>query len=226
MSTQKDQAHWDTAHQKTHQPGSLHSHWAEEKEKLFPRNSLVVDVGGGTGEDAVYFLSKGHSVVLLDISPFALKKAEEKVAAANMQAKFAAKQSDYGLHQIPVKDNSVSVVYSRIALNYFDKDHTQRLFQDIYRILKPGGSAYLSFKSPEDKEELEYLEKTTVLFEPNVFIENNMLRSRFTVEQLNNMLTSVGIKNFKVTPFKEEIGTRRQGHQQTLYLNEITFSKV
>jgi ubiquinone/menaquinone biosynthesis C-methylase UbiE len=220
-----DTTRWDLTHQKTHKPDMLYSHYAEEKEKLFLRNSLVVDVGGGTGEDALYFLQKGHSVVLLDISPFALKVAEDKAGAAGLAKKLVARQVDYGLHALPIKDASVNVVYSRISLNYFDREHTIKLFMQIYRILKPGGVAYLSFKSPDDTDEMDYLEKMTTLFEPNVYIENGMLRSRFTTEQLNEMVVEAGIKTYEVTPFKEELGVRREGHKQTLYLNEVAFKK-
>lgn len=223
--TLNDTERWDLIHQKTHNPLDEHSHYAEEKEKSFPRNALVVDLGGGTGGDALYFLKKGHSVVLLDISSFALKTASEKVKAAGLSEKFVAKESDYGLHALPVKDNSADVVYSRISLNYFDKEHTSRLLMDINRILKPKGKAYLSFKSPEDSDEMEYLEKMTTLFEPNVFIENGMLRSRFTLGQLEEIIKRADIKNYAVNPFREEIGNRKEGHQQTLYLNEIVFTK-
>ena len=225
MATIDDTTRWDVIHQKTHKEGTLYSHYAEEKEKLFLRNSLVVDVGGGTGEDALYFLQKGHSVVLLDISPFALKAAEDKARAANLVDKLVIRQVDYGLHALPIKDASVNVVYSRISLNYFDKEHTTKLFSEIYRILKPGGVAYLSFKSPQDADEMEYLQNMTTLFEPNVFIENGMLRSRFTLEQLKEMVIAAGIKTYEVTPFKEELGIRREGHRQILYLNEVAFKK-
>jgi len=48
----------------------------QEKELQFPNGSVVVDLGGGTGEDALYFMQTGHSVVLFDISEYALKVAK------------------------------------------------------------------------------------------------------------------------------------------------------
>lgn len=222
-----DKLRWDLIHKKTHKgPEVPHSHYAEEKEKLFPRNSLVVDIGGGTGEDAAYFLNQGHAVVLLDISTFALQKASEKAKSLNLSEKLVTRQTDYGLHALPIKDSSVDVIYSRIALNYFDAEHTARLFHDINRILKPKAKAYISMKSPDDRDEMEYLEKMTVLFEPNVFIENGMLRSRFTIEQLKAILNSAGITNADVHLFDEEIGDRREGHKQILHLNEVVFAKI
>ena len=35
------------------------------------------------------------------------------------------------------------------------------------------GKAYLTFKSPADIEEMEYLTKATSVYEPNVFIDND-----------------------------------------------------
>jgi ubiquinone/menaquinone biosynthesis C-methylase UbiE len=136
------------------------------------------------------------------------------------------KQLDYGLERFPVKDTSVNIVYSRMSLHYFDADHTIRLFMDINRILKTGGTAYLSFKSPEDRDEVEYLQNIATEYEPNVYIENGLLRSRFPKEQLEQMLSKAGITDFSVTPFTESLAGRRTDHRQTIYLNDIVFKKA
>jgi ubiquinone/menaquinone biosynthesis C-methylase UbiE len=221
-----DAARWDNINKKTFHPSHRESHYAEEKEKLFSPGSLVVDIGGGAGEDALYFLKHNHSVIFLDISPEALKIAQERVKQENLLSKIVFKQLDYGLERFPVKDSSVDVVYSRLSLHYFDREHTVRLFSDIYRILKKSGHAYLSFKSPEDKDEIEYLENISTEYEPNVYIENGILRSRFTKEQLEQMLSAAGIQVFSVTPFTESLAGRRTDHRQTLFLNDIFFEKT
>lgn len=226
MAHVDDTTRWNTIHQKTHKPGTAHSHYAQEKEKLFPRSALIVDLGGGTGEDAIYFLQKGHSVVLLDISEFALKVAEDKAKSANFASKLVTRKVDYGLEAFPVKENSVDVVYSRIALNYFDLEHTGKLFREIYRILKPGANAYITLKAPDDPDEMDYLQKVTTPYELNVFIENGMLRSRFTIEQLRSALHKQGINSYDIHPFREDLGARRENHKEILHLNEIIFKKV
>lgn len=217
---------WDAIHQKIHKANEWHSIYAEEKEKLFPRSSLIVDLGAGTGADAVYFLKKNHSVVALDISEFALKITHEKAKIAGLSKNLVTKQVDFGLHSIPVKDTSVDVVYSRISLNYFGNKHTTIIFKDIYRILKLNGIAFISLKSPDDLVEKEYLEKSASVYEPNVYIEGGILRSRFTREQLTEMLGRAGIASFEVKPYKENLGGRREGHHPTLFVNEITFKKI
>ena len=220
-----DATRWDLIHQKNYQEDESHSVYAEEKEKLFPRNCLLVDLGGGTGNDALYFLQKGHSVVLLDVSPFALKVAQDKSNTHNLGNKLITRQVDFGLHLFPVKDNSVDIAYSRIALNYFGSKHTTKIFADIYKMLKVGGVAYLTFKSPDDEAEFEYLQKTGTVYEPNVFIDNGILRSRFTVVQLKTMLTGGGIANFEVNPYLEKVGEKKEEHNPVLHLNEVIIKK-
>ncbi|MBU0569593.1 class I SAM-dependent methyltransferase [Patescibacteria group bacterium] len=227
MSLQDDAKRWDTIHEKVHKHKGVgkESVYAQEKEALFPRASLIIELGGGTGEDALYFLQKGHSVVVLDISEFALKIAQEKAQKAGFEKQIVTKMVDFGLHQLPIKNDSVNVAYSRLSLNYFDSAHTVKLFRDIYNMLKPGGKAYLTFKSPQDTAEMEHLERTATLFEPNVYIENGQLRSRFTIEQLRKLLANASIANCEVSLYKEKLEGEEEGQQSILLLNEVVFSK-
>lgn len=220
-----DVKRWDSVHKEIHKEGGLPSSYAQEKEELFPRGSIVVEMGGGTGEDAVYFLRQGHSVVILDISEFALKKAEEKAKEAGVAEKLVTKHVDFGLHKLPIKESSVDVVYSRISLHYFGSEHTTKLFQDIEKMLKEGGVAYLTFKSPRDKEEMEYLEEAGTEYEENVFIENKQLRSRFSEEQFREMLKNAGIKDFEVGSYDEDLDQEEKGHKSTLHLTEVIIKK-
>ena len=218
-----DASRWDLIHQKGIKENEWHSIYAEEKEKLFPRSALIVELGAGTGADAIYFLRKGHSVIAMDISMFALDVLKDRAKKENLLQNLIVKQIDFGLHQLPIKDNSVDIVYSRISLNYFDAAHTENVFKDIFRMLKTGGCSYLSMKSPDDLLEMEYLEKSATLFEPNVYIEGGMLRSRFTLNQLKQILTSSGISQFEVKPYKEDLEKKGEGHNVFLYVNDIYF---
>lgn len=220
----KDNEIWDEVHKRIHKEEEPHSKYAEKAEKDFPRDSIIAELGGGSGKDAVFFLSKGHSVVLLDISQFALSKAEEKAKTHNYESKLIAKQADFGLNKLPLKDNSVDVAYSRISLNYFGSERTAVVLHDIYRTLKKGGRAFLTFKSPDDEAEMELIQETATEYEPGVYIQGGQLRSRFSVEQLQNILQMAGIEDYKVEPYQEEL-PEIKGRKPILYVNEVTFTK-
>lgn len=220
-----DVTRWNTVHQKIHKDHENHSVYAQEKEKLFPRGSIVCELGGGTGSDAIYFLKQGHSVIVLDISDFALEITRNKAKNLGKANKLVTKHMDFGLHELPLKDNSVDIAYSRLSLHYFGKTKTAQIFSDIYRFLKPGGVAYLTFKSPDDEKEMERLETLGTVYEDNVFIENGQLRSRFTVEQLKSIVASGGITNFQVNPYREMLGVEGTGNHQIILQNEVIFAK-
>lgn len=221
-----DEARWDELHKEAHEKGEEYNRYAEEREKEFPRHSLICELGGGTGEDALYFLHQGHSVVVLDISSFALQKALDKAAEANLDSHIEARQIDFGYQTLPLNSNSVDVAYSRISLNYFPKEQTVNVFKEIYRILKPGGKAFLTLKSPEDEKEIERLKNTASVFEEHVYIDGGQLRSRFPKEVLEEILTHAGIDNFSVEPHIEDLGVGEHGEAERLYVNEIKFTKT
>lgn len=221
----QDSKQWDEIHKKHSGLNDRHSPFSEEKEKLFPRGSLICDLGGGTGSDVLYFLKNGHSVVLLDISEFALNASMKKAADNGFSKKLATYQTDFGLHKLPLKDNSIDIAYSRISLNYFPMDETEQIFIDIYKTLKHGGSAYITLKSPKDVKEMEYLEMNATNYEPNVYILNGQLKSRFSLDQIKEMGENIGISGFKVNPYKEEMIDPKTGHKQIVLQNEIFFNK-
>ncbi|OGM27156.1 hypothetical protein A3D00_05595 [Candidatus Woesebacteria bacterium RIFCSPHIGHO2_02_FULL_38_9] len=215
-----DTQRWNEYHQKT-QDGSGPSMYGQEREPDFPRNSIICDLGGGTGSDTVYFLKKGHKVILADISDHALKVAQGKVREAGVSQNLELRQIDYWKDKINLPDESVDVVYSRQSLHYFPKDETGRLFKEVYRILKKGGKAYITLKSPEDTVEMSYLKETSVEYEPNVFIKNDRLKSRFSIDQLKEILNTAGILDSQVTPYKERVPS---GNEEII-LNEVIFVK-
>lgn len=226
MTFELDSKKWDIYHKKTLSEDTNPSKYAMEKEMLFPRQSIVVDLGGGVGSDAMYFLEKGHSVIILDISQFALDVAMERAKAKKLDEKLIVKQVDFALHSIPIKIQSADIAYSRLSLNYFDLDETTVLIHDIYGILKQGGNAFLTFKSPDDIEEIEYLKKRATAVTENVFIDNGQIRSRFSLAQLELIAKNAGITKYEVKPYTEDVVSETGEATRTLICNELSFTKT
>lgn len=214
-----DVKRWDSFHQQSVKESELAaSKYAQEKELQFPQGCVVVDLGGGTGEDALHFLKKGHRVIVFDISEFALKHAQDVASKHKMENRLAVKQVDFGLHKLPLKTNSVDIIYSRNSLNYFGRRQTALIFKDIHGVLKNGGVAYIALRAPDDVKEMKYLKENATEYEHEVYIDGKNLLSRFSVKTLKEILKSAEITNFEVNPYKEE-------GSQTMYLNEVVIRK-
>ncbi len=204
--------------------------YAAEKELQFPRNSVICDLGGGTGTDSLYFASKGHDVILVDIADEALAKAEVHAKERGLDEKFKTAQCDFSFGKLPLKDETYDVVYSRLTLHYFQPQVTSQLFAEIYRVLRPGGRTYLTLKSPDDAAEMAFLARTAVEEEPGVFNEKGRLKTRYTVERLKKILSDAGLPEdtYSVASYTEKLGNDndvvKSGNSEFI-VNEVTIRK-
>ncbi len=205
--------------------------YAVEKEKLFPHSATVCDLGGSSGVDSLYFAKHSHHVTLLDISDLALQKARDAAKRSGMVFRIKIIESDLAEGLLPLGNSSCDVVYSRLALHYFESKTLAQLFQEIYRVLKPNGKAYITLKSPKDTEAMHYLEKTATQKEPGVFIEDGLIKTRFNAKQLAGMLsdTEITTREYTITPYIESFKGRKdkvKSGKSELLLNEVIITKM
>lgn len=206
------------------------SAYAAEKEQLFPRQSVVLDLGGGSGADSVYFASKGHTVKLVDISNVALDRARGIAENKGLATSIETLRANLNKASIPLQSGTCDVVYSRLALHYFGSDTLAKLFTEVYRVLKPGGKAYITVKSPDDTAEMGYLKQQATEVEDGVFNESGYIKTRFSVNQLQVVLSTAGIPadNGNVQRYTEYLGGRKdkvKSGNSRLVVNEIIITK-
>jgi tellurite methyltransferase len=109
--------YWNRIHSEFEFKTEQQSIYAEEKEKLFPVNSTVVDIGAGQGADAEFFLQHGHPVILIDASSVALEQAKDRIAKAGLEKGFNIVKTVLGEENIDLPDSSTDIIYSRLALH-------------------------------------------------------------------------------------------------------------
>lgn len=196
---------WDNSHVRIPKD-KIQSRYAEQVASEFFSGSIICDLGGGSGADAIYFLSKGHSVILIDISEYTLQVAKRKAEVNGYTLNI--RQTDLGEKPLPVESDSVDVVYSRLGLHYFNSTTTSEIFKEIMRILKKGGKAFIVVKSPADKKEMDFLKSTATELEEGMFQDGDIIKSRFSEEQWRAILINSGITSFEIRPYTEEVQDR------------------
>jgi len=111
---------------------------------VFPRGGRILDIGGGTGEDAAWLVGQGFKLLLTDASPAMVELAAAKLTPLGAGAKIVAAED---LEQFaechvaaggPVFDGA----YSNFApLNCVDD--LRPVAKGLARLVKPGGAAML-----------------------------------------------------------------------------------
>ncbi len=120
------------------------------------RQGTIVDLGTGTGYIA-FPLAKEHSnakIVGLDIVEETLKRNNQKVTEEQIaNLTFVA----YDGVKMPFEDGSIDAVITRYALHHFPD--IEQTFCELKRILKPGGKLIISDPTPNEKDDVRFVDK-------------------------------------------------------------------
>ena len=123
--------------------------FAEQALDYFPAKGIVLDLGAGQAQDSCYFAERGYYVTATDIEDSALELAKEKAKSNSVDINI---QKVDLRKKLPFQNDSFDVVYSHLSLHYFDHETTASIFNEIYRILKPGGTLALLANSVNDPQ--------------------------------------------------------------------------
>jgi ubiquinone/menaquinone biosynthesis C-methylase UbiE len=125
---------------------------------LGPPSGRCLDLGCGTGLTVPLLRERGWHVVGVDVSATQLARARERLGA---EAELIAADA----HALPFGDGSLDAVVS--VLTHTDLDDLNRVFAEIYRVLRPGGvlvyaGVHPAFASPnvEPQEDGTWLVRT------------------------------------------------------------------
>ena len=199
--------HWDASSERIPDTKE-HSGYARSVETEFPRGSRIIDIGGGKGEDASYLITQGHAVHIVDISPKALAAARNRVERLGVAEGLQTTAVNIYEQDLPLEDSSADVVYSRLALHYGTPEQTTKALQEIWRILRPEGQAFIVVKSPSDEQEMAYLKSTAHEVAPHVFQDGVGVKSRFTKDQWQEILSNAGIQHFDFSTYTEDLSNK------------------
>jgi SAM-dependent methyltransferase len=100
----------------------------------------VLDIGCGLGDNAVYLAKNGHTVTGLDISPTALKTAEQRAKDAGVDVKFAVADST----KLDGYTDAFDTVIDSGLFHSLDDDGSRSYAAAAHRAARPGATLLLS----------------------------------------------------------------------------------
>ncbi|KKQ96256.1 MAG: hypothetical protein A3G66_04115 [Candidatus Levybacteria bacterium RIFCSPLOWO2_12_FULL_39_17] len=172
----------------------------KEINKLLDGHEKILDIGCGAGTLSLYYASKDHNVLGIDISKKAVDTAKESAAFLGLK-KVKFQQADFP-NKIP-KEKFDFVIFSEV-LEHLEDD--QLALDQINNTLYPGGIMFLS--TPSIKAPLHRL-NLTKKFDKEV----GHLR-RYSIEELSRLINKSG---FRILEVKKSEGVLRN----FLFINPV-----
>jgi cyclopropane fatty-acyl-phospholipid synthase-like methyltransferase len=106
----------------------------------------ILDVGCGTGENALYFAARGHQVTGIDFIPEAIDRARRKAQERGLNASFIAMDA-LALPDIP---RLFDAVIDSGLFHVFGDEDRKRYVDGLASILRPNGRLFLLCFSQEE----------------------------------------------------------------------------
>ncbi len=175
--------------------------FAKEVVNFFPKQGKILDIGTGQGGDADFFQSLGYEVVATDYADEAISSSSKRVQNVSFHNVDTA-------NGLPFADSAFDVVYSHMALHYFDAETTKKIFLDIHRVLKPAGVFATITNTIDDPEKEEDGYKK---IEDGYYQDPQGITKRyFSVQSFSSFASSlfeVVMLDDKGTTYKDDIET-------------------
>lgn len=102
-----------------------------------PQNGKFLEVGCGMGTDALQIAKKGIAVTAIDLTEAGIHLAKERFSLYNRSADLRVADAE----NLPFENTYFDIVYSFGVLHH--TPDTQKAINEVYRVLKPGGEAYI-----------------------------------------------------------------------------------
>lgn len=124
--------------------------FAQKIREYLSDSSEVLELGCGQGQDGLWFAENKQIVLATDKESSALENAKKRKAELGLKT-IEFEQLDLA-KPFHYENETFDVVYSHLALHYFDTVTTRQIFSEIYRVLKPGGILAFLVNSVNDPE--------------------------------------------------------------------------
>ncbi len=137
--------HWNSIHKSYERESIKVDNWLDAFEDIISKEEkAVLDLGCGSGNDTLYLINKGKKVYAADLSDNAIsnirKNFPEVVEAGVLNM----------LDGINYDDDMFGIVIADLSLHYFTLADTDRVLQDLRRILKPDGHLLIRVNTIND----------------------------------------------------------------------------
>ena len=175
--------YWNETHKKYSINKPTYDDWLDKYSLTLNKcKSPVLDLGCGLGNDTLYLVKKGFSVIACDYSNVALEQVNQNIKDVKTM------QLDISL-PLPFEDNSFDLIIADLSLHYFDEKTTINIMKEIKRILKPNGNLLARVNSTSD---LNYGAGKGEKLEDNYYFVEGYNKRFFSINDAEKFFSIIG----------------------------------
>ena len=172
------------------------------EEQLFqilqlPAGARVLDAGAGAGHVAIYMAEKGLKVEAIDLLERHVEKARANVAARQLQNMVHVTRQSY--QDLSFEDSLFDGAYTMETLSH--ATDPERALQELYRVLKPGGTITL-FEYEHNIQERGAA--MSALSQVNTYSSMTAFQG-FTIGTIRKTMEAVGFEDIEVHDLTQNV---------------------
>jgi len=152
----------------------------------------ILELGCGQGRDSLFFAEQNYSVTSVDFSPEAIHFVSESAKHRNL---LNIKSIVHDLRKNFIFNEKFDLLYSNLALQFFNENELEEIFNKIHHSLVDEGQFIFSTKKPGDK-----YYGTGIKISENAYKSSDITRYFFDKNEIQGMLEN----KFKVNVFGHE----------------------
>ena len=115
-----------------------------------PKNARILDFGGGSGNNSLFFAQQGYNVQMTDITPTVVPLVEELFSNSGLPAP-SVEILEQTPSSIPFGDSEFDFCLSNQVLYYLpNQSEIEKVTNEIYRTLKNNGLFFCTMMSREN----------------------------------------------------------------------------
>lgn len=177
MNLQKE--YWDELYNSISHKTPKYDLWLDKYEDTISKSkdTPIIDLGCGFGNDTLYLKERGYDVIACDFSEKALERLTALIDKLTVKC-FDMKDG------LPFQDSCAKVIISDLSLHYFKWGETEKILSEINRVLKPEGILLCRVNSTKDAN---YGAGQGVEIEDNYYDIDGKLKRFFNEKQLREL---------------------------------------
>ena len=164
-----------------------------ERYDLSEKKGIGIDIGGGPGDLVIALagLTERMYWINTDINREILPQVQARARAKGLESAIGSMFAD--VHNLPFQSDYADIIISRGSLQFWE--YWNRSFSEIYRVLKPGGVAYigrgfsenLPVETARNVRSAQKLGKGMPTYDPDDY-----------ANRLGNLMKALGIRDYHI----------------------------